>query len=43
MKDLSASQIALNNLREQADKSKHHRKEATTLNDLFRKYNIWTL
>ena len=39
-KGLSANELAVRNLRQQADDAKHHKKEDVTLNDLFRKYNV---
>ena len=37
---MSANDIAIHKLRQQADEAKHSNKESVTLNDLFRKYNI---
>jgi hypothetical protein len=40
MKGLNANDIAMAGLRKQADDTRHVKKDAATLNDLFRKYNI---
>ena len=37
---MNANDIAINSLRQQVDDNHKAKKETTTLNDLFRKYNI---